>query len=156
MNEKQTRAKYTPEFKQEAVRQVKAGRAASLVAATLGMPKASLTNWVRADAKGQLAVTSEGKATTPTITCGATSATGAACTFGDGNDRATNCGCTWPAACEAMAGRFGLYPRPRCHWRTMLVFSPNDSATADTDAPGSPHAVITCALNCSLCRRRGF
>lgn len=50
------------------MRQVKAGRAASLVAATLGMPKASLTNWVRADAKGQLAVTSEGKATTPTIT----------------------------------------------------------------------------------------
>lgn len=38
------------------------------MAATLGMPKASLTNWVRADAKGQLAVTSEGKATTPTIT----------------------------------------------------------------------------------------
>ena len=32
------------------------------------MPKASLTNWVRADAKGQLAMTSEGKATTPTIT----------------------------------------------------------------------------------------
>jgi transposase len=68
MNEKQTRAKYTLEFKQEAVRQVKAGRAASAVAATLGMPKASLTNWVRADAKGQLAVTPEGKATTPTVT----------------------------------------------------------------------------------------
>jgi len=68
LNEKQTRAKYTLEFKQEAVRQVKAGRAASAVAAMLGMPKASLTNWVRADAKGQLALTSEGKATTPTIT----------------------------------------------------------------------------------------
>lgn len=68
LNEKQTRAKYTLEFKQEAVRQVKAGRAASAVAATLGMPKASLTNWVRADAKGQLAMTSEGKATTPTVT----------------------------------------------------------------------------------------
>ena len=63
-NESEVRA----EFKQGAVRQVKAGRAASVVAATLGMPKASLTNWVRADAKGQLAVTSEGKATTPTIT----------------------------------------------------------------------------------------
>lgn len=46
LNEKQTRAKYTLEFKQEAVRQVKAGRAASAVATTLGMPKASLTNWV--------------------------------------------------------------------------------------------------------------
>ena len=48
--------------------QFKAGRAASVVAATLGMSKASLTNWVRADAKGKLAMTSEGKATTPTIT----------------------------------------------------------------------------------------
>lgn len=68
LNEKRTRAKYTLEFKQEAVRQVKAGRAASAVAATLGMPKASLTNWVRDDANGQLAVTCEGKATTPTVT----------------------------------------------------------------------------------------
>mgnify|MGYP000868820771 FL=1 len=68
LNEKQTRAKYTLEFKQEAVRQVKAGRAASVVAATLGMPKASLTNWVRADAKGQLVVRPEGKATAPAIT----------------------------------------------------------------------------------------
>ncbi len=68
MNERQTRAKYSLEFKQEAVRQVKAGRAASVVAATLGMPKASLTNWVKADAKGQLAAQPEGKATIPTIT----------------------------------------------------------------------------------------
>jgi len=62
LNEKQTRAKYTLEFKQEAVRQVKAGRAASAVAATLGIPKASLANWVRDDAKGQLASKPEGKA----------------------------------------------------------------------------------------------
>ena len=48
MNEERSRGKYTLEFKQEAVRQVKAGRAASVVAKTLGMPKASLTNWVRA------------------------------------------------------------------------------------------------------------
>ena len=68
LNEKQTRAKYTLEFKQEAVRQVKAGRAASAVATTLGMPKASLTNWVRDDAKGRLAVTPEGKATASTVT----------------------------------------------------------------------------------------
>ena len=59
MNEKQIRARYTLEFKQEAVRQVKEGRAAAVVARTLGMPKASLTNWVRADAKGQLAQTSD-------------------------------------------------------------------------------------------------
>ncbi|MFT3815595.1 MAG: hypothetical protein QM740_19875 [Acidovorax sp.] len=32
------------------------------------MPKASLTDWVRADAKGQLAVAPAGKATAPVIT----------------------------------------------------------------------------------------
>ena len=68
LNEKLTRAKYTLEFKGEAVRQVKAGRAASVVAATLGMPKASLTNWVRADARGQVATVPEGKAAAPGIT----------------------------------------------------------------------------------------
>ena len=47
MNEKLTRARYTLEFKQEAVRQVRAGRTASEVAQTLGMPKASLTNRMR-------------------------------------------------------------------------------------------------------------
>lgn len=56
-----SRAKYTLEFKQEAVRQVKAGRPAAVVAKTLGMPSASLTNWVRADAKGQLGVSKDGK-----------------------------------------------------------------------------------------------
>lgn len=60
-NERATRAKYTLEFKQEAVRQVKAGRAASVVAKTLGMPKASLTNWVRADLKGELGKSADGK-----------------------------------------------------------------------------------------------
>ena len=52
MNEKQIRARYTLEFKQEAVRQVKDDRAAAVVARTLGMPKASLSNWVRAEARG--------------------------------------------------------------------------------------------------------
>jgi transposase len=61
MNEERRRGKYTLEFKKEAVRQVKAGRAASQVAKTLGMPKASLTNWVRAHAKGQLGMTTDGK-----------------------------------------------------------------------------------------------
>ena len=69
MYEKQTRARYTLEFKQEAVRQVKAGRAASVVAKTLGIPKASLTNWVRAEAAGTPQVVSESKATAaPTVT----------------------------------------------------------------------------------------
>lgn len=46
MTEERSRGKKcTLEFKQAAVRQVKAGRAASVVAKTLGMPKASLTNW---------------------------------------------------------------------------------------------------------------
>lgn len=61
MNEARSRGKYTLEFKREAVRQVKAGRAALVVAKTLGMPKASLTNWVRAEAKGQLGLTADGK-----------------------------------------------------------------------------------------------
>jgi transposase-like protein len=60
MNEKQIRTRYTLEFKQEAVRQVKGGRAAVVVTRTLGMPKTSLSNWVRADAKGQLAKTTRG------------------------------------------------------------------------------------------------
>lgn len=34
----------------------------------LGMPKASLTNWVRADTRGQLVVLPESKATSPTVT----------------------------------------------------------------------------------------
>lgn len=61
MNKERSRGKYTLEFKQEAVRQVKAGRAAAVVAKTLGMPKASLTNWVRADARGQLGRTAGGR-----------------------------------------------------------------------------------------------
>lgn len=32
-----------------------------MVTKTLGMPKASLTNWVRADARGELGVTADGK-----------------------------------------------------------------------------------------------
>ena len=67
-DERETRAKYTLEFKQEAVRQVKAGRAAALVAKSLGMPKASLTNWVRADAKGLLGLSSDGKTAATVVT----------------------------------------------------------------------------------------
>ena len=48
MSDKQVRAQYTREFKLEAVRQVRAGQAiAVVVAKVLGIPKASLGNWVR-------------------------------------------------------------------------------------------------------------
>ena len=46
MSDKQVRAQYTREFKLEAVRQVRAGRAIAVVAKVLGIPKASLGNWV--------------------------------------------------------------------------------------------------------------
>jgi len=68
VKQKLTRARYTAEFKQEAVRQVKAGRSAAEVAKTLGMPKASLSNWVRADAQGPAASTAGGKAAVQVVT----------------------------------------------------------------------------------------
>jgi transposase len=52
MTEKHRRAKYTPEFKMEAVRQVSSGQAIAVVAKVLGVP--SLGNWVRLAAQGQL------------------------------------------------------------------------------------------------------
>lgn len=55
MKDKQVRAQYTPEFKLEAVRQVRAGQTIGVVGRVLGIPKASLANWVRAAAKGELA-----------------------------------------------------------------------------------------------------
>jgi transposase len=48
------RGKYTAEFKFEAVRQVKAGQAISVVSKVLNIPKASLSNWVRLDRGGTL------------------------------------------------------------------------------------------------------
>jgi len=66
MSEKLVRAKYTPEFRLEAVRQIKAGQTMSVVARVLGIPKASLGNWVRASEKGELrAVTEAGTPVTP-------------------------------------------------------------------------------------------
>ncbi len=41
------RARYTLEFNLESVRLVKAGQEASVTARVLGMPKATLSNWVR-------------------------------------------------------------------------------------------------------------
>ena len=54
MSETKRRAKYTLEFKLEAVRLVKGGQAASVTAKILGIPKASLENWVRLSAKGEV------------------------------------------------------------------------------------------------------
>ena len=56
MSETRKRAKYTLEFKMEAVRLVKGGQAVSVIAKVLGIPKASLDNWVKLSAKGQLKV----------------------------------------------------------------------------------------------------
>jgi transposase len=54
MGETKRRAKYTLEYKMEAVRLVKGGQAVSVTAKILGIPKASLENWVRLSTKGQL------------------------------------------------------------------------------------------------------
>lgn len=43
------RAKYTPEFKLEAVRLVKAGQSIAAVAAILKIADQTLHNWVKAD-----------------------------------------------------------------------------------------------------------
>ena len=52
MGETKRRAKYTLEYKMEAVRLVKGGQALSVTAKILGIPKASLDNWGRLSAKG--------------------------------------------------------------------------------------------------------
>jgi transposase-like protein len=54
MSETKKRAKYPLELKMEAVRLVKSGQSASVTSKVLGIPKASLDNWVRLSAKGQL------------------------------------------------------------------------------------------------------
>lgn len=54
MTAKQMRGKYAQEFKLEAVRQVRAGQGIGVVAKVLGIPKASLGNWVRQRARGTL------------------------------------------------------------------------------------------------------
>ena len=48
------RARYTLEFKLEAVRLVKGGQDVGVTAKMLGMPKQTLGNWVRLSEKGQL------------------------------------------------------------------------------------------------------
>lgn len=51
---KKTRAQYTLEFKQEAVRVVEGGQSIAAVARTLGVVEQTLHNWVKADRQGKL------------------------------------------------------------------------------------------------------
>jgi transposase-like protein len=53
-NEAKQRARYTLEFKLEAVRLVKGGQEASVTARVLGVPKQTLSNWVRLAERGEL------------------------------------------------------------------------------------------------------
>jgi len=59
---KTTRARYTLEFKEEAVRLVKGGERPATVAKNLGLSEQTLHNWVKAVEKGTL----KGE-TTPTV-----------------------------------------------------------------------------------------
>lgn len=51
---KTRRARYTLEFKLEAVRLVKAGQSVAAVAVTLGVPAQSISCWVKAEQEGEL------------------------------------------------------------------------------------------------------
>jgi transposase len=51
---KKTRARYTLEFKQEAVRLVQGGQSVAAVARTLGIVDQTLFNWVKAHRQGKL------------------------------------------------------------------------------------------------------
>lgn len=51
---KRPRAKYTLEFKLEALRQIGAGQSVAVVAATLGVASNTLHNWVKAQREGRL------------------------------------------------------------------------------------------------------
>ena len=54
MKAKQSKAQYTLEFKQEAIRLIKSSQSIKQVATTLGMPHQTLDNWLRADNSGKL------------------------------------------------------------------------------------------------------
>jgi transposase len=51
---KATRAQYTLEFKQEAVRMVESGQSIAAAARTLGVVEQTLYNWVKAKREGRL------------------------------------------------------------------------------------------------------
>lgn len=65
MSEKQVRGQYTQEFKLEAVRQVKAGQSVAATAKVLGIPNASLSNWVRQSSRGPISGAGDKSAVTP-------------------------------------------------------------------------------------------
>jgi transposase len=67
MANKQVRAQYTREFKQEAVRQVRSGQSVAKVANVLSIPKASLGKWVRLEGQGRLG-SSAGDGKEPKVT----------------------------------------------------------------------------------------
>ena len=54
---KKARARYTLEFKQEAVRLVQAGQSIAAVGRTLGVVDQTLFNWVKAQRQGKCANT---------------------------------------------------------------------------------------------------
>ena len=51
---KATRAQYTLEFKQEAVRMVESGQSIAAAARSLGVVEQTLYNWVKAEREGRL------------------------------------------------------------------------------------------------------
>jgi transposase len=51
---KTKRARYTPEYKQEAVRLVESGQSIAAAARSLGMVDQTLFNWVKASREGML------------------------------------------------------------------------------------------------------
>ena len=51
---KKPRAKYTLEFKLEALRQIGVGQSVAVVAATLGVASNTLHNWMKAQREGKL------------------------------------------------------------------------------------------------------
>jgi hypothetical protein len=54
MHDQQVRGKYALALKLEAVRLVKTGDSVGMTAEVLGIPKASLSNWLRSSEQGQL------------------------------------------------------------------------------------------------------
>ena len=54
MSESKPRARYTLEYKLEALKLVKGGQVSAVTAKILGIPKQTLENWVRLAHKGQL------------------------------------------------------------------------------------------------------
>ena len=64
MSESKRRARYTLQYKLEAVRLVKGGQVAAVTAKILGIPKQTLENWVRLGPQGS-AQRSRGQAGEP-------------------------------------------------------------------------------------------